>query len=105
MKLSESEEAFIAGLQDLTRKYKIAIYGCGCCSSPYLVDLKPNELTDDFRYWAYHPEDQAVLVWRAAHRPRPAPLPEVIPDTPSPITDADTVKDRAVYDAWRAKQT
>ena len=104
MTISEKDQAFIAELERLTRKYRLAIRGCGCCSSPYIVDLEEHEIKKPYRYWHGDPEDQAALVWRAPHPPRPEPPPEIIPDTPAPITDADTVKDRAVYDAWKAKQ-
>lgn len=32
-------ENFSKELSDLTKKYGIAIGGCGCCGSPYLDDL------------------------------------------------------------------
>lgn len=30
---------FLKELSDLTKKYNISIGGCGCCGSPYLIDL------------------------------------------------------------------
>jgi hypothetical protein len=31
--------AFIAELTELTKKHHVAIGGCGCCNSPFLIDL------------------------------------------------------------------
>lgn len=42
-KLQEREFAlknFLDGLTELTKKYDIAVGGCGCCYSPYLYDEK-----------------------------------------------------------------
>lgn len=36
----ERTEGFIKELNALTEKYQIAIGGCGCCGSPYLIDQK-----------------------------------------------------------------
>ena len=104
MSVSENEAAFVAELQQLTRKYKVAIAGCGCCQSPWLHPLGEDELTESHRYYYMDPMDDPDLVWRGPKEPPPPPQPEVIPDTPLPITAADTAKDRAVYDAWRTKQ-
>ena len=35
---TEKEKEFLIGLTELTRKTGIAISGCGCCSSPYLIE-------------------------------------------------------------------
>ena len=35
--------AFMSELQALTKKYKIAIDGCGCCGSPFLTPLESDE--------------------------------------------------------------
>jgi hypothetical protein len=35
----ENRDKFLADLTTLTLKHKIAIGGCGCCGSPYLVEL------------------------------------------------------------------
>jgi hypothetical protein len=32
------EEAFLAQLTELTKRYRIKVGGCGCCGSPYLDD-------------------------------------------------------------------
>lgn len=31
---------FLLELSELTNKYEIAIGGCGCCGSPYIIDFK-----------------------------------------------------------------
>ena len=33
-------DEFLKGLSKLTRRYKIAIGGCGCCDSPFLYKTK-----------------------------------------------------------------
>lgn len=38
--LSAKEREFILGLTKLTQETGIAIGGCGCCGSPYLVEAK-----------------------------------------------------------------
>ncbi len=47
---SEAEREFLQGLRELTLKTGIAIAGCGCCGSPYLVEINKDSLTDDVRY-------------------------------------------------------
>jgi hypothetical protein len=56
--LTQNEESFIKELEQLSRKYKIVVSGCGCCGSPYLYPLKLEASHDDAGY-AY--EDQ--LMW------------------------------------------
>lgn len=34
--MTNEEKAFLADLTQLTKKHKLVIGGCGCCSSPYL---------------------------------------------------------------------
>lgn len=36
----ERLENFLKELAELTKKYNIAIGGCGCCGSPYIVDFQ-----------------------------------------------------------------
>lgn len=36
----ERLENFLKELAELTKKYKIAISGCGCCGSPYIDDFQ-----------------------------------------------------------------
>ena len=40
-----SKAKFLKELTELTKKYGIAIEGCGCCSSPYLIK-KPKAQLD-----------------------------------------------------------
>ena len=60
MSLNEKEREFIMGLNELTRKTGIAISGCGCCSSPYLIELQPDELVDEA---GYGPDYSAEVQW------------------------------------------
>ena len=42
--LNEKEKEFLIGLTKLTRDTGIAIGGCGCCGSPFLVEAnKPQD--------------------------------------------------------------
>lgn len=36
----ERLENFLKELSELTKKYNIAISGCGCCGSPYIDDFE-----------------------------------------------------------------
>ena len=36
----ERLEIFLKELAELTKKYNIAIRGCGCCGSPYIDDFE-----------------------------------------------------------------
>lgn len=43
--MDDRVEKFLEELSELTKKYNVAISGCGCCSSPYLdveADLNKN---------------------------------------------------------------
>ncbi len=46
----QAEKEFLHGLKELTLKTGISIEGCGCCGSPYLVELNKESLTQDSRY-------------------------------------------------------
>jgi hypothetical protein len=49
--LEQTKEAeFLRGLRELTLRTGISIGGCGCCSSPYLSHLKPEEITETSGY-------------------------------------------------------
>lgn len=41
---AERLQPFLEELTVLTTKYRISIGGCGCCDSPYLLDLKDEEI-------------------------------------------------------------
>ena len=110
---SKRVEAFIAALEELTRKTGLKVQSCSCCDSPWLVTLSRKERGKkygyqyDFKGYQHMETPEIVcerLSWDTPPLPEPEPVPEVIPEMPAPITDADTAKDRAVYDAWRAKQ-
>ncbi len=38
--MNENEKEFLAELSKLSNKYGIAVGGCGCCSSLYLMEIK-----------------------------------------------------------------
>lgn len=35
--MTENEEKFLEELTALSNKYKVAIAGCGCCGSPFIM--------------------------------------------------------------------
>lgn len=37
----ERFQAFLVGLEELTKKYGVAVAGCGCCGSPRLEQVSP----------------------------------------------------------------
>jgi hypothetical protein len=51
--------AFLLELSELTRKYGIAVNGCGCCSSPYLQSVE----VGDIRSGYYMDSDNGDLKW------------------------------------------
>lgn len=52
----ETVQLFLEELDQLLRKYKIKINGCGCCDSPYLDGLYDEELKENYGYSIYHTE-------------------------------------------------
>lgn len=40
-------DRFLDELSDLTEKYEIEISGCGCCGSPFLVDMEQGGFVGD----------------------------------------------------------
>ena len=96
-------EAFLTELEQLTRKHKLKISACGCCESPWVLELPEKETGTKYAYRV--DKNGEGLMWSKPWIVAPPPPPpEPKPNTPLPITDADTVKDRAVYDTWKAKQ-
>ena len=45
MTKKERFDTFVKELGELTKKYDIEIWGCGCCGSPRLLDLKNEKAT------------------------------------------------------------
>jgi hypothetical protein len=102
MKSSDNINAFLTELEQLTRKHKLKISACGCCESPWVLELPDKETGKSY---AYRVDDNGeCLKWSEPWIPLHPPQPEVIRDAPLAITAADTAKDRAVYNVWRAKQ-
>ena len=51
MNNKERFNLFIKELEELTKKYDIEIWGCGCCSSPRLLDIKSgNDFASDLSW-------------------------------------------------------
>lgn len=48
--VDERKVAFLIGLAKLSRETGIAIGGCGCCGSPSIDALKPEELDERAGY-------------------------------------------------------
>ena len=46
----ERLENFLKELAELTKKYNIAIRGCGCCGSPYIDDFENGFDGDNLRF-------------------------------------------------------
>lgn len=46
----ERLENFLKELAELTKKYNIAIRGCGCCGSPYIDDFQKEFDGDDLYF-------------------------------------------------------
>jgi hypothetical protein len=49
--MTENEEAFILGLEKLTRETGIEIGGCGCCGSPSIDKLGADEMPEEAGYY------------------------------------------------------
>ena len=43
-------KCFLSELSELTNKYEIAIGGCGCSGSPYIIDFKKEYEGDNLYY-------------------------------------------------------
>lgn len=46
----ERLENFLKELAELTKKYNIAIGGCGCCGSPYIDDFQKEFEGDNLEF-------------------------------------------------------
>ena len=44
--MNERLQMFLAELTELTRRYDVAITGCGCCGSPFTEDVSEDKLPD-----------------------------------------------------------
>lgn len=58
--------AFMLGLEELTRRTGIAVGGCGCCGSPYLVDAEQH--TEANSRYIYDADDSNEVEWAKADR-------------------------------------
>ena len=123
---SEPYEDFLSELIVLTRKHSIKIVGCGCCGSPFLMELEEKEKAEPYRYFAQNYEhlrwdnenpyvskfadrsnDEAVF----ARKPLMDPSPDDIiiskwtdePVVVSRITDEDMAKHATAYAEWKRK--
>lgn len=45
--MGNQEQEFLKELTELTLKYRIVIYGCGCCGSPSINPLDNESLNDN----------------------------------------------------------
>lgn len=48
--MTDNEKEFIRELEQLSRKYKLKVWGCGCCGSPALHELEEREMLEDSGY-------------------------------------------------------
>lgn len=56
----ENIDLFLQELTKLSKKYNIVIGGCGCCGSPYLDDIKAQELIKTDLCWDNNNEQYKV---------------------------------------------
>ena len=47
MTKEEMEHNFLQELTAISRKYRLAVDGCGCCGSPFLVEL-PEDCLEEY---------------------------------------------------------
>ena len=41
--MERDEAGFLKELTEVSKKYGLVIGGCGCCGSPFIVDIKKNK--------------------------------------------------------------
>ena len=63
--MTDNEKQFVLELRALSEKYKIKIGGCGCCGSPYLLPMNPEEAAPDAGYAVDESGDNLKWVARA----------------------------------------
>ena len=59
----ENYQAFMAGLEALTREHRVEIRGCGCCGSPYLNPLEDGEVDGAYAVERDGPFEFARITW------------------------------------------
>ena len=124
---SDAYEDFLSELIVLTRKHGIKIDGCGCCGSPFLMELKEEEKAEPYRYFVqnydhllrWDSENPYVSKFAKSSNDESAfvrkPLRDASPDdiiiskwTDEPvvvsrITEEETAKHATAYAEWKRK--
>lgn len=45
-------EQFLKEISEVCRKHKLLIEGCGCCASPYVLELRPEDEEEGQEYFS-----------------------------------------------------
>lgn len=64
----EKVAAFLADLSELSRRHGIKVGACGCCGSPWLFGIKPEQIVG--HYVLGRPESHDQLEWKPG-KPKP----------------------------------